>query len=48
MHAKYQQLAEKEEGITFVGRLVNDKYFNMDESIKNALDLFDSHVQTSL
>mmetsp|Transcript_19352 Transcript_19352/g.28983 ORF Transcript_19352/g.28983 Transcript_19352/m.28983 type:complete len:769 (+) Transcript_19352:151-2457(+) len=44
LYAKYQEMAEKEEGITFVGRLANYKYFNMDQSIQNALELFDSHA----
>ena len=43
LYAKYQEMAEKEEGFTFVGRLANYKYFNMDQSIQNALELFDSH-----
>ena len=39
---KYKNLAEKEEknGIYFVGRLANYKYFNMDEAINNALIFF--------
>lgn len=39
---KYQKdaiLLEKE-GVHFVGRLANYKYFNMDQAFKNALDLF--------
>jgi UDP-galactopyranose mutase len=40
--AKYQTEAEKlePEGIYFVGRLANYKYFNMDQAFKAALDLF--------
>lgn len=43
LYAKYQSEAEKleAEGIYFVGRLANYKYFNMDQAIKNALDLFE-------
>ena len=41
---KYQKLADEEKGVTFVGRLANYKYFNMDETIKNALDLFRRHT----
>ena len=41
LYAKYQAMAEQEHGIHFVGRLANYKYFNMDETIKNALDIFD-------
>lgn len=42
IYAKYKQEAEKleKEGIYFVGRLANYKYFNMDQAFKNALDLF--------
>ena len=41
LYKKYQEMAEKEEGVTFVGRLANYKYFNMDDAILNALELFD-------
>lgn len=43
IYAKYQQEAEKleKEGIYFVGRLANYKYFNMDQAFKSALELFD-------
>ena len=34
-------MASKEEGVSFVGRLANYKYFNMDDAILNALELFD-------
>jgi UDP-galactopyranose mutase len=39
---KYKVEAEKleKDGIYFVGRLANYKYFNMDQAFKNALDLF--------
>ncbi len=39
---KYKALIKEEEekNIFFVGRLANYKYFNMDQAIKNALDLF--------
>ena len=30
----------EKDGVYFVGRLANYKYFNMDEAFKNALDLF--------
>jgi len=38
-------MAEKEEGVTFVGRLANYKYFNMDDAILNALELFDKDTK---
>mmetsp|Transcript_43566 Transcript_43566/g.78358 ORF Transcript_43566/g.78358 Transcript_43566/m.78358 type:complete len:496 (-) Transcript_43566:379-1866(-) len=43
LYRKYQQMAEEEsrvKGVHFVGRLASYKYFNMDQAIKNALDLF--------
>lgn len=40
----YQEEAQKLQNIYFVGRLANYKYFNMDEAIKNALDVFKNHV----
>ena len=42
MYAKYQRMAAQERGVSFVGRLANYKYFNMDESILNALEVFDA------
>lgn len=45
LYAKYQALAEKEAGVTFVGRLASYKYFNMDQAILNALELFDELVE---
>jgi UDP-galactopyranose mutase len=43
LYEEYKKLAEEEEkkGIYFVGRLANYKYFNMDEAILNALNIFD-------
>ena len=41
LYSKYQKLATEEEGVTFVGRLASYKYFNMDQAILNALELFD-------
>eukprot|EP00928_Gymnodinium_smaydae_P040008 TRINITY_DN2720_c0_g1_i3.p1 TRINITY_DN2720_c0_g1~~TRINITY_DN2720_c0_g1_i3.p1 ORF type:complete len:465 (+),score=72.73 TRINITY_DN2720_c0_g1_i3:83-1477(+) len=44
LYEKYRALAEEEEGSTvcFVGRLASYKYFNMDQAILNALEMFDS------
>jgi UDP-galactopyranose mutase len=41
---KYAKEAKrlKKRGIYFIGRLANYKYINMDQAVKNALDLFDS------
>lgn len=41
LFAKYKAMAAKEENVRFVGRLANYKYFNMDQTVKNALELFD-------
>jgi UDP-galactopyranose mutase len=45
LYDKYKQLAiaeEREKNVHFVGRLANYKYFNMDQAIENALELFDT------
>ena len=43
LYEKYKKMAEEEHGVIFVGRLANYKYFNMDEAIANALDVFDKN-----
>jgi|694.fasta_scaffold00020_23 UDP-galactopyranose mutase len=45
LYERYKQMAEKETNVIFVGRLANYKYFNMDEAISNALDVFDKCVK---
>ena len=40
-----QALSVEEPGVTFVGRLASYKYFNMDQAILNALELFDGLVK---
>lgn len=45
-HYKKQAAALEKEGIYFVGRLANYKYFNMDQAFKNALDLFAQLTQS--
>ena len=40
LYKSYQKLAENEENVVFIGRLASYKYFNMDEAIKNALEMF--------
>jgi len=43
VYLQYQKLAETESGKTvFVGRLASYKYFNMDQAVLNALEVFDS------
>ena len=37
---RYKKLAARATDVTFVGRLANYKYFNMDETVKNALEIF--------
>jgi len=46
LYEKYRALAEKEEGVCFVGRLASYKYFNMDQAILNALEIFDNLKET--
>ena len=43
LYEKYQKMADREIDVEFVGRLANYKYFNMDQTIKNALEIFDKH-----
>jgi UDP-galactopyranose mutase len=47
LYLRYKELAtreEKEKSVYFVGRLANYKYFNMDQAIENALDMF-QHIE---
>eukprot|EP00542_Grammatophora_oceanica_P018017 CAMPEP_0194047776 /NCGR_PEP_ID=MMETSP0009_2-20130614/25484_1 /TAXON_ID=210454 /ORGANISM="Grammatophora oceanica, Strain CCMP 410" /LENGTH=617 /DNA_ID=CAMNT_0038693485 /DNA_START=102 /DNA_END=1955 /DNA_ORIENTATION=+ len=46
LFTKYKQMAEEEVSVSFVGRLANYKYFNMDQTIENALALFDKDTGT--
>jgi hypothetical protein len=39
-------MANAESGVSFVGRLANYKYFDMDTTILNALELFDREYET--
>ena len=43
LYEKYQKEAEKleEQGIYFIGRLASYKYFNMNQAIRAALDLYE-------
>ena len=47
LYRKYQDMALKEPNVTFVGRLANYKYFNMDQAILNALELFEKDTTTN-
>lgn len=40
LYAKYCQEADRTKDVIFAGRLANYKYFNMDEAIKNSLEIF--------
>ncbi len=42
--AKYIELAEKEKNVFFTGRLANYKYYNMDETVGVALQLFEKTI----
>jgi len=45
LYQKYQQMAQKEESakkVYFIGRLASYKYFNMDQSILNAIENFET------
>lgn len=44
---QYQAMAQRETSVTFVGRLANYKYFNMDDAILNALELFDQDTASA-
>lgn len=46
LYAKYAAAAEKEEGVCFVGRLASYKYFNMDQAVLNALEMFDNMLES--
>ena len=46
LYERYRQLAEKESDVCFVGRLASYKYFNMDQAILNALEMFDNLKET--
>lgn len=41
---KYKTLANKEKNVFFTGRLANYKYYNMDETVGVALQLFDKTI----
>merc|ERR1712127_240708 len=46
LYEQYRELAEKEEGVCFVGLLASYKYFNMDQAILNALEIYDNMKET--
>ena len=42
---KYRQLAEKEENVIFLGRLAEYRYYDMDDVIKRALEVFETELK---
>lgn len=46
LYDKYAKMAAKEKGVVFVGRLASYKYFNMDQTILNALEMYDNLEET--
>jgi UDP-galactopyranose mutase len=44
LYAKYKELAEKEKNVFFVGRLADYKYYNMDQTVGVALQLFENKI----
>ena len=46
LYESYAELAAKEDGVAFVGRLASYKYFNMDQAVLNALEMFDNLKET--
>jgi len=41
-----EELALKEKGVHFIGRLATYKYFNMDQAIRAALDYYREHLKS--
>jgi len=46
LYEKYRSMAAAEPGVAFVGRLASYKYFNMDQAILNALEMYDNLKET--
>ena len=42
---KYRALAEKEKNVIFVGRLAEYKYYDMDDVVRRALDVFEEKIK---
>jgi UDP-galactopyranose mutase len=45
LYKKYLEMALKEKGVHFIGRLATYKYFNMDQAIRAALDYYDANLR---
>ncbi|MCK5608192.1 UDP-galactopyranose mutase [Candidatus Pacearchaeota archaeon] len=48
IYGKYKSEAEKLKNVYFIGRLAEYRYSNMDQVVKNALDLFEELKKTNL
>merc|ERR1719316_1522281 len=46
LYNKYKALADEESDVVFCGRLASYKYFNMDQAILNALEMYDNLKET--
>ena len=46
MYAKYLELAQKEKGVVFAGRLATYSYIDMDVAIERALETFEKDIDT--
>ena len=42
--AKYKELASSEKNVLFVGRLAECKYYDMDDVVRRALDVFNTEI----
>ncbi|ADL58372.1 hypothetical protein ISG34_03860 [Methanothermobacter marburgensis] len=45
MYEEYRKLAEKIENITLLGRLAEYRYYDMDDVVKRALEVFEEEVR---
>lgn len=45
IYYKYKELAESFRNIIFVGRLAEYRYFDMDDVVKRALEIFETEVK---
>jgi UDP-galactopyranose mutase len=44
LYDRYRQEADNAKDVIFAGRLANYKYFNMDQAIKNSLEIFEKQL----
>ena len=48
LYQKYQKLSLQEKNVLFVGRLASYKYFNMDQAILAALEMYDDILEKEI